>query len=240
MKKVLATALSLLSTSALMLQAGDISGTITLKGTPPKEADIPAAKDDANCGKLQGGVMPTTHHYVVGKNGELANCVVALKGVSGGSKGDSAAPVVLDQRKCAYVPQILACQTGQKITVKNSDPVMHNVRTVPMAGNKDMNNAQGPGAPDITYTPTKAENFLKFQCDVHNWMFAWVSVFDHPYFAVTDENGKYTIKNVPDGKYTLQVFHRKAAPVSNPKSEEVEVKGGNITKDFTLEVPAAK
>jgi hypothetical protein len=63
-------------------------------------------------------------------------------------------------------------------------------------------------------------------------------VFDHPYFAVTDENGKYTIKNVPDGSYEIQVFHRKAAPPSAPKTEKIEVKGGSVTKDFTLDVPA--
>jgi hypothetical protein len=239
MKKIrFLISLSVLTASVVITQAGDIGGTVTLKGTPPKEQDIPQAKDNADCGKLLGGVMPTTHHYVVGKNGELANVVVVLKGAPAGSKGDSAPPVVLDQKKCTYSPQILAVQTGQKILVKNSDPVMHNVRTVPMAGNKDMNNAQGPGAPDLTYVPSKPENFLKFQCDVHNWMFAWVSVFDHPYFAVTDENGKYTIKNVPDGKYTLLAYHRKAAPPSSPKSEEVEVKGGSVTKDFALEAPS--
>jgi hypothetical protein len=233
------TIVSMLSAGAFSLHAGDITGTVTLKGTPPKEADIPQAKEHADCGKLVGGA-PTTHHYVVGKGGELANVVVVLKGATGGPKGEAAAPIILDQKKCTYVPQILAAQVGQKILVKNSDPVMHNVRTVPMAGNKDMNQAQGPSAPDLVYMPTKPENFLKFQCDVHNWMFAWVSVFDHPYFAVTDESGKYTIKNVPDGKYTIQAFHRKAAPPSAPKSEEIEVKGGSVTKDFTLEVPAAK
>jgi len=131
--------------------------------------------------------------------------------------------------------QILAVQTGQKLLIKNSDPVMHNVHSVPVDGNTDMNNAQGPGAPDVVYVAKKPENFLKFQCDIHNWMFAWVSVFDHPYFAVTDKDGKYTIKNVPDGKYTIQAFHRKAAPASSPKTDEVEVKGGSATKDFTLD-----
>jgi plastocyanin len=228
--------LTIITTLALglpSLQAGDITGTVTLKGTPPKEPEIPQAKADANCGKIFEGAA-TMHHYVVGNNGELANVVVVLKGVAGGSKGESAAPAVLDQKGCTYVPQILAVQTGQKILIKNSDPVLHNVHTEP-AGNKPMNSAQGPSAPDITYVPTKPENFVKFQCDVHNWMFAWVSVFDHPYFAVTDKDGKYTIKNVPDGKYTIQAFHRKAAPASAPKSEEVEVKGGNATKDFALD-----
>jgi hypothetical protein len=66
-------------------------------------------------------------------------------------------------------------------------------------------------------------------------MFAYVSVFDHPYFAVTDKDGKFTIKNVPDGKYTIQAFHRRAAPAASPASKEVEVKGGT-TADFALDV----
>jgi hypothetical protein len=70
---------------------------------------------------------------------------------------------------------------------------------------------------------------------VHPWMFAYACVMDHPYFAVTDKDGKYTIKDVPDGKYTMEVFHRKAAPTSSPVTAEVEVKGGSLTKDFTLE-----
>jgi hypothetical protein len=80
-----------------------------------------------------------------------------------------------------------------------------------------------------------AETFLRLKCDVHPWMFAYVSVVDHPFFAVTDKAGKYTIKNVPDGKYTLEVFHRKAAPMSAPTTKRIEIKGGDMTADFKLE-----
>jgi plastocyanin len=213
--------------------AGDISGTVTLKGTPPAEKPIDKSADK-NCGT--GGGPATTHHYIVGSKGELANAVVALKGMDGKSTGTSAAPAVLDQKNCEYAPVILAVQTGQKIAIKNSDPTLHNVHAVPTAaGNIEKNQAQAPNAPDLTFSFPKAENFLKFQCDVHNWMFSWVSVFDHPYFAVSDKDGKYTIKNVPDGKYTVLVMHRKAAPASSPVTEEIEVKGGAVTKDFTLE-----
>jgi len=226
-----------LAASVPGLHAGDISGTITLKGTPPAEKPIDKSADK-NCGTSP--TPPTTHHYVVGSKGELANAIIALKGMDGKSTGASAAPAVLDQLHCEYTPVIMAVQTGQKIAIRNSDPTLHNVHAIPaVAGNTEKNQAQAPNAPDLTFSFPKAENFLKFQCDVHNWMFAWVSVFDHPYFAVTDENGKYTIKNVPDGKYTIQAFHRKAAPASSPKTEEIEVKGG-ATKDFVLEVPAAK
>jgi hypothetical protein len=101
------------------------------------------------------------------------------------------------------------------------------------SGNKEFNQAQVPNGPDLTFSFDKAENFLKFQCDVHKWMFAWVSVFDHPYFAVSAKDGTFKIANVPPGKYKIQAAHRKAGMAT----QEVEVKEGEPAKvDFTLEV----
>jgi plastocyanin len=214
--------------------AADITGTITLKGTPPKEKDITPLKEDATCGKLHSD-MPTTHFYVVGPKGELGDVVVSVQGISGKSTGASAPAAVLDQKGCEYIPSIFAVQTGQKIIVRNSDPVLHNVHDVPTeaSGNKEFNQAQVPNGPDLTFTFDKPDNFLKFQCDVHKWMFAWVSVFDHPYFAVSAKDGTFKIANVPPGKYKIQAAHRKAGTVT----QEVEVKEGEPAKaDFTLEV----
>jgi len=213
--------------------ASDITGTVTLKGTPPKEKDITPVMEDVNCSKLHTTV-PTTHFYVVGPGGELADVVVSLQGISGKSTGASAPPFVLDQKGCEYVPSIFAVQTGQKIIVKNSDPVLHNVHTMPAedSGNQVKNEPQLPNGPDLTFSFAKPENFLKFKCDVHLWMFAWVSIFDHPYFAVTGKDGTFKIANVPPGKYKLQAAHRKAGMVT----QEVEVKDGQPAKvDFTLE-----
>ena len=214
--------------------AGDITGTITLKGSPPKEKDITPLKEDATCGKMHAD-MPTTHFYVVGPKGELADVIVSLQDVSGKSAGASAPAAVLDQKGCEYVPSIFAVQTSQKIIVKNSDPVLHNVHDIPAAGsaNQEFNQAQIPNGPDLTFTFTKPENFLKFQCDVHKWMFAWVSVFDHPYFAVSAKDGTFKIANVPPGKYKIAAAHRKAGTVT----QDIEVKEGEPAKaDFTLEV----
>ncbi len=212
--------------------AADITGTITLKGTPPKEKDITPLKSDPNCGPLHSE-MPTTHFYVVGANNALADVVVSLKGITGQSTGASAPTVELDQKGCEYVPQILAVQTGQKIMVKNSDPVLHNVHDQPtVAGNKEQNMAQMPGSAELPFSFTDPEMFLKFKCDVHPWMFAWVSVFDHPYFAVSGKDGTFKIANVKPGKYTLEAAHRKAGTVS----KEIEVKEGEPTKvDLELE-----
>lgn len=221
-----------LAAGAQLAVAGDITGTITLKGTPPKERDIDILKSDATCGKFHSD-MPTTHFYVVGPKAELADVVVSLQGVSAKSTGPTAQPAVLDQKGCVYVPAIFAVQTGQKILVKNSDPVIHNVHNVPAegSGNKEDNKVQMAGAPDLTFTFDKPEMFLKIKCDVHQWMFAWVSVFDHPYFAVSAKDGTFKIANVPPGKYKVQAVHRKAGTVT----QDIEVKDGETKADFVLE-----
>ena len=225
--------LSALAVAGQLATGGEITGTITLKGTPPKEKDITPLKDDVNCGKFHTE-MPTTHFYVVGPKGELADVIVSVQGAPGASTGAGAAPIVLDQKGCEYTPQILAVQTGQKILVKNSDPVLHNIHDLPNpdSGNPEKNMAQMPNGPELTFVFDKPEEFLKFKCDVHPWMFSWVSIFNHPFFAVSAKDGTFKISNVPAGKYTLKAIHRKAGALT----QEVEVKEGAPAKvDLTLE-----
>jgi plastocyanin len=215
-------------------RAADITGVITLKGTPPPEVDLGSTMTEASpdCAAMyEAGKMPTTHFYVVGAKGEFADVVVSLN-VTGKSTGAGAPAAVLDQKGCVYVPTIFAVQTGQKIIVKNSDPCIHNVHTISTAGNADHNDAQMPGGADLTYTFDKPEMFLKFQCDVHPWMKAWVTVVDSPYFSVSGKDGKFVIKNVPPGKYTITANHRKLGA----QTQEVEVKDGDATVNFTFEV----
>jgi plastocyanin len=218
---------------AVAASAADLTGTVTLKGTPPAEKDITPLKEDANCGKLVTAT-PKTTHYVVGAKGELANTVIIVKGVPGAkSTGASAAPAVMDQRACLYVPHIMAVQTGQKITVKNSDPVLHNVHTPPAVGTggQDFNQAQLAKGPDLNLSFDKAENFVRFKCDVHPWMFAYVTVVDHPYFAVSAADGTFKITGLPAGKYTVEAHHRKGGTVT----QEVEIADAGGKADFTIE-----
>jgi plastocyanin len=216
--------------------AADITGIITLKGTPPPEAPYTPLMNDPTCGSLHKDT-PTTHFYVVGKNGEFGDVIVSLKDangndITGKSTGASASAAVLDQNGCLYEPQIMAIQTGQKLTVKNSDPCLHNVHTTSTAGNTEHNDVQMQGAPDINYTFDKPEMFMKFQCDVHPWMFAWVTIFDNPYFAISDKDGKFVIKDVPPGKYTVVADHRKLGK----QTQTVEVTDKDVTVNFTFEV----
>lgn len=222
-------AVSLLAFGAV---AGDITGKITLKGTPPPEKPIAPLKADPNCGKLVAEA-PLTAFYVVDANGGLADAVVVLKGIEGKSTGAAAPAQVIDQKGCLYHPYIVAVQTGQKIIVKNSDPVLHNVHATPaVAGNEEKNLAQMPGGGDLELSFAKAEDFLKFKCDVHPWMFSYVTVLDHPYFALSGKDGSFKIANVPPGRYTLVAKHRKAGETS----QEIEVTDAGATANLTLEL----
>lgn len=221
----------LLAAGAFAAQAGDITGKITLKGTPPPERVVTHLKEDANCGPLRTD-EPMTRFYVVGADAGLGDVVVYLEGITGKSTGPSAKPILIDQVGCEYLPYIAAAQTGQRVLVKNSDPILHNVHTTPkVPGNKEVNRAQLAGAPDLTFVFDKPEEFIRFKCDVHPWMFTYVSVFDHPYFAVSDKDGKFKIADVPPGKYKLVAHHRRAGKVE----QEIEVKDGAVTANLTLE-----
>ena len=231
MNKTLLLAVLGLTAALAGARAGDITGVITLKGTPPAEVELTPIKEDTTCSTLYSDTLPTTHFYVVGDKGGLGDVIVYLKGVTGKSTGASAAPVTMDQKGCVYVPTILAVQTGQKLVVKNSDPCVHNIHTTPV-NNPSQDLPQMPGGADLTFTFDKPENFVKFQCDVHPWMFAWVTVVDSPYYAVTDKDGKFTIKNVPPGKYTLEAAHRKLGT----KDADITVTDAAAKQDFTFEV----
>ena len=230
--KIVLIMIAALAYAGQTVLAADIIGVITLTGTPPAEKEITPLMENPDCAKMHA-TTPTTHFYVVGPNHELADVVVSLKGVTGKSTGASQPPAVLDQKGCLYTPQILAIQTGQKLIVKNSDPCIHNVHPTPTAsGNPESNQVQRPGGADLDFVYAQPEMFLRFKCDVHPWMFAWVSVFDSPWFCVSGLDGKFVIKNVPPGKYTVEAAHRKLGA----QTQDVEVKDGDVTANFTFAV----
>jgi hypothetical protein len=221
-------AVAALFASLQLVSAGDITGKITLKGTPPPEKDLPL---DPTCGKIH----PTkkTRLYVVGKGGELADTFVYLKeGVKAGAPASDKA-LLVDQVGCEYQPYVAGAMVNQKITVRNSDPVLHNVHVMPAnPGNKESNMAQLPKSKDLDFTFSTEEIFLKFKCDVHPWMFSYVSIMKHPYFAVSGTDGTFKIANVPPGKYTIEAKHRKAGS----QTIEIEVPAtGSKEANFTLE-----
>lgn len=216
-----------------MVSAGDVTGKVTLKGTPKAEIPIDLGP---SCGPVATKKY-TTRHYVVGKDSGLANVFVYLKkdGLKAAPAGD--APL-LDQVECMYQPYVMGVVAGQKFKVRNSDALLHNVHATPKA-NKEFNFGQPVKGQVNEKSFDNAEILVRVKCDVHPWMFAYVGVVDHPYFAVTDADGGFKISGVPDGKYTLVAYHLKThGAASTGETKEIEVKGGEVKQDFTVTVPA--
>jgi plastocyanin len=232
------TTLALVSTlaaTAIVANAAEISGKVTLKGTPPPAQAIAAVKADANCGKFHStDVMTRT--FVVGADSGLGNVLVYIKG---GLEGKSfPAPVekpLIDQVGCMYEPYVSAVMAGQTFQLRNSDPIMHNIMATPKA-NKGFNFAQATAGQVNDKMFDKPELGVKLSCSVHPWMVSYVSVMENPFFAVTDKDGKFVIKGeLPDGKYTVEAFHQKLG-VAGAVAQEIEVKGGKASAAFTLEL----
>ena len=130
-----------------------------------------------------------------------------------GSAERSQAPTtafVFDQKGCHYSPHVFGVQVGQPIEIVNSDATLHNIHAMPKT-NKEFNTAQPIQGMKTSHTfEAKEESVvIPFKCDVHGWMNAFVGVLDHPYFAVTKNDGTFSIPNLPPGKYTLAAWHEK-------------------------------
>ena len=210
-----------------------ITGRVVLRGTPPPEKPIVI---DPMCSKARGEKVATTRFYLVGTDGGLADVVVYIsKGLEGVKYAPPAGGKLINQVGCEFVPYVSAALTGQSIFVRNSDPVLHNVHPTPViSGNREYNRAHLPNGPDQSFVWQNAELFLRFKCDVHPWMFAYVTVLDHPFVGVTDEAGVFQIPLPSPGRYEIATMHRKAG--STAQLVEVEA-GKGIDLVFTLDVP---
>ncbi|HTI69197.1 MAG TPA: hypothetical protein VMF06_04495 [Candidatus Limnocylindria bacterium] len=235
-KTLTAVATLAIATVSSTLLGAEITGKVTLTGTPPPEREITPIKADAKCGAAHTAPV-MTRSFVKGDGDGLANVwVYVTEGLPAGKTYEvpKSKPVV-DQVGCMYEPFVSAVMAGQPFAVKNSDPFMHNVNAMAKL-NKGFNFAQSTQGQENEKTFDKAEN-VKFVCNVHPWMSGYVRVFENPFFAVTDKDGKFTISgDLPDGKYTVEAEHLKAGKVTGT----VEVKGGKATLALSLAVPAAK
>ena len=118
-------------------------------------------------------------------------------------------PAAIDQYGCMYKPHILAVMTGQEITIKNSDGIMHNVHAMPDI-NSEFNKAMPKMTKKIDYTFQEEEQDpFPIKCDVHPWMGGYVSVLPHPFFSLTAPNGKFEIRDLPAGTYQIEAWHEK-------------------------------
>ena len=213
--------------------AGDIQGKITFDGKAPKMKSLRMDADPVCVANNE--VAPRREWLILDENNGLKNVLVFVKESSAGSSlaGEfnlPENPAVIDQNGCIYVPHVLGVMVGQKLDILNSDGTLHNIHALPKV-NKEFNNAMPRSKKRMTVQFDKSEAPFKVKCDVHPWMGAFIGVFDHPYFAVTGDDGSYVISGLEPGVYVIEAWHEKLG------SQTANVTVGDSAANFTFTKP---
>jgi plastocyanin len=179
-----------------------VNGTVKFDGTAPKQAKIDMSQDPGCKGTNQA-------ENVVVDSGDLANVFVYVKDGLGNRTFDIPKDaVVIEQKGCQYHPHVLGVMAGQTVDIKNADPTTHNIHPTPQ-DNREWNESQPPSSADIEKNFAREEIMLPVKCNQHPWMKMYVNVVKSPFYAITDKSGKYEIKGLPPGDYTIAFVHEK-------------------------------
>lgn len=182
--------------------SGAINGIVSYSNGDP-DTDIAMAADPFCLTAHPDGTETET---VVQAEGKLANVFVYVKdGLSGNYPAPSEAKV-LDQKGCIYTPHVSGVQVGQPLVIRNSDPTLHNVHALPEK-NEEFNQGQPFENMELEKEFTVAEVMVRFKCDVHPWMGAYMGVVDHPFFTVSEADGSFEIDGLPAGEYVIEAWH---------------------------------
>jgi hypothetical protein len=189
---------------------GTVKGQVVWDGAVPKRKPLDVTQDKAHC--LSKGPILSEEVVVNPKNKGVRWAVVYLVDLKDANKDlpihpslqkVPAAKVEIDQPCCAFEPRVVTVRVGQTLLIKNSSPVPHN------------SNVSAPVNKNPLIPPGKSEEIpikegkllpIPVSCSIHGWMKAWVFACKHPYCAVTDENGRFTMRDAPEGKYRLIVW----------------------------------
>lgn len=210
--------------------AGTITGKVNFSGERPMRRPISMDATPA-CARMHTEPV-LSEDVIVNGNDTLRNVFVYVKsGLPEGSWPVPPEPVKLDQVGCVYTPHVLGVMMGQDLMILNSDATNHNVHPLPR-DNREWNLSQPPKGDAIVRQFSKPEVMIPFKCNVHPWMRAFVGVLPHPFFAVTGEDGTFTIMGVPPGEYTIEAWHERYE-----KQEMKVTVGPQETKaaDFTFQ-----
>jgi len=222
--------MSTLITFSMVAQNATVKGVVKFTGEAPKPRLI-SMKADRQCDAMHGGKQVTAEDIVVNQNRTLKWVFVYVKEGVKGKYNPPNEPVVLDQQGCWYHPRVFGIMVGQKLEIRNSDPLLHNVHATPKK-NKPFNIGQPVKGMKNYVTFTTPEVMVPFKCDVHPWMAAYAGVLEHPFYSVTNDKGEFEIKNLPPGTYTIEAWHEKLGTMT----QTVTVKAGETKAiEFTFE-----
>ncbi len=230
--------LTLVALGGHMLYAGGtIKGTVSFEGRGPKPRAIKMGADPVCAAQHKEPAY--SEAVIINENSTLRNVLVSIEsGLGENSFAVPEEPVTLDQKGCRYEPHVWGVRAGQTVEILNSDATLHNIHSLSKV-NPQFNSAMPKIVKKKTQIFKKAEDVFKIKCDVHPWMGTYVGVFDHPFFAVTNDTGGFVLPDVPAGTYTVRAWHEsKRLPA---QTLTVTVKDGETAMaDFTFMGPKPK
>ena len=185
---------------------GTISGIVHFDGSVPEQSVLQLG-GWSECAAQHTGIVYAGDILVT--NGRLQNALVYIKdGLGERVFAVPEEPLENDQKGCVFLPRIMALQVDQQIRYLNSDPMAHNVHGLPR-NSSHWNFSLGLKGTSRSITIDAEEVGIEVKCDIHGWMRSYLGVFDHPYFALSDQNGAFRLHNVPPGEYTITAWHER-------------------------------
>ena len=192
-----------------------VSGKVTFRGTAQSPELIDMGSNEY-CATAQDSARHRSQPVSTGAEDGLRDVIVYVEeGPRGTGNSENRAPVLLDQKDCMYVPGVIAMRTSQQLVVRNSDATLHNVH-VYATENRGFNIGQPFQGIESNKTFDTPEVGIQVKCDVHGWMTGSIAVFDHDFFAVTDDDGHFSFENLPPGEYTLVAWHQSLGRRTQP------------------------
>ena len=207
---------------------GSIDGRITYNGTPPAPRMLTVDEDIEAC----GGNRPSDE-LLVSSAGGIQNVVLSIEGVKSGKDWDFPEKFVYDQKNCSFTPRVIIIKPKMAGEVLNSDSVGHNFHTI-SKGVFNVNKKIQPGSKLVVKnTKIRKSGPVRVKCDIHSWMGGHWVVAKNPYTVLTDADGKFSIKDIPAGEYTLKIWHE---TLGESKQKIVVTAGGSTKVDASLKL----
>ena len=231
--KIIPITMIIILFTGLIFGEGSISGRIKFEGKGPKMKPLRIDADPICVANNE--VSPRKEWLILDENNGIKNVLVFVTEGLNNEYTPPEEPVVLDQKGCVYSPHVMGIMAGQPLDILNNDGTLHNIHALPKV-NKEFNKAQPRSKKKLSVKFEKPEAPFKIKCDVHPWMGAYIGVFDHPCYSVSENDGTFEISGLNPGTYVIEAWHEKLGS----QTVTVTVEDSTVTQDFTFKRPPKK